>query len=422
MIRFIATIMVTLSAFALQGQIEKNYQNIYFENEVYTDYIKSVEFGHQNIELSLPIIDLNSGGVLRLEFDDIEGGFKQYIYTLVHCDRNWNPTPFRDEIEFLDGFNNEEIDNFSYSSNGYSEYTHYSLSIPNDDVRWTVSGNYLLIITDDDMEVPVLTRRFIVTEDIVNTSLKFMRPQNNMKRRSHHEMEVAINYQDLRVSRPSQELSITMLQNGNWETAKYNLTGNYERGRTLIYDQYDKYNFPALREFRNFDIRTTDSRTQYVRKIHRGIDATYVTLDTTLMRLNRNNRTENDANGYFIIDNDRYPDPDVSSEYAYVSFALACDQYVTGDIYVLGAFSDWKPREEYKLTYNAATELWTTTAQFKQGYYDYTFANVVDGVLNLENIERNWHETENEYQVIVYYSEFGSDYDRVIDVMNMSLN
>jgi len=407
--RLIPTIILVLAALALLGQNQDKYQNIYFENEVYTDYIKSVEFGHRNVALSLPIVDLNSGGILRLEFDDIEGGFKQYIYTLVHCDRDWNPTNFFDDQMFLDGFNDEEIDDFAYSSNGYSDYTHYSLTLPNDDVRWTISGNYLLIITDDDLEVPVLTRRFIVTEDIVGTSLNFTRPQKTAKHRTHHEMEVMINHEKLRISRPQQELTITMLQNGNWETAKYNLQGDYERGRTLIFDQYDVYNFPALREFRNFDIRSTDSRTQFVRRIHRGEDATYVTLDTTLQRLNRGYRTEDDANGYFIIDNDRYRDADVSSEYAKVSFALACDAPVYGDIYVLGAFSDWKPREEYKMTYDRSSQLWTATAEFKQGYYDYTFANVLEGEVSLENIDGNWYETENDYQIIVYYQEFGAE-------------
>ncbi len=417
-----ATLIIIFLGFSLFGQDEDRYQDIYFENEVYTDYIKSIEFGHNNIELSLPIIDLNSGGVLRLEFDDIEGEFKQYIYSLVHCDRDWNPTPFFDDQMFLDGFNDEEIDGFSYSSNGYSNYTHYTLTLPNDDVRWTISGNYLLIIRDDDLEIPVLTRRFIVTEDMVNTTMKFTQPQNNSKLRTHHEFDIAVNYEKLRISRPREELSITVLQNGNWETAKYNMEGNYERGKSLIYDEYDVYNFPALREFRNFDIRNTDSRTQFVRRIHRGEDATYVTLDTTLQRLNRSYRTEDDANGYFIIDNERFPDPDVSSEYAYVSFALACDNPVEGDIYVLGAFSDWKPRKEYKLTYDRATELWTNTALFKQGYYDYTFANVINGEVSLENIEGNWYETENDYQIIVYYKEFASEYDRVLDVLNVGIN
>jgi len=56
-----ATILTIILGLSLYGQDEDRYSDIYFENEVYTDYIKSVEFGHNNIELSLPIIDLNSG-------------------------------------------------------------------------------------------------------------------------------------------------------------------------------------------------------------------------------------------------------------------------------------------------------------------------------------------------------------------------
>ena len=62
------------------------FEDVLTTNEVYVDYIASVQFGHSQIPLSAPIIDLGSNGVLKLEFDDLEGEFKNYTYHLRHCD------------------------------------------------------------------------------------------------------------------------------------------------------------------------------------------------------------------------------------------------------------------------------------------------------------------------------------------------
>ena len=53
----------------------------------------------------------------------------------------------------------------------------------------------------------------------------------------------------------------------------------------------------------------------------------------------------------------------------------------------------------------------------KQGFYNYRYV-----LLNDENqiiyggIDGNFDETENEYNVIIYYRNFGERYDRVIGV------
>ena len=131
----------------------------------YVDYIKSVKLNNAGLRTSHPIIDLNSRfqGQIQLRFDDIEGGYKDYVYSIIHCDKDWYPSDL-EEIEYLEGFNGEEIDDFGYSTNGYSEYTNYSLTLPNRDLRWTISGNYLLVIRDQDTNAPVISRRFMVVE------------------------------------------------------------------------------------------------------------------------------------------------------------------------------------------------------------------------------------------------------------------
>jgi len=124
---------------------------IIYEDHVYLEHIKSVKFHHNRLITSYPIIDLNSGGRLILTFDDILGGDRDYTYKIIHCDKDWNPSDLT-EMDYLTGFNDEEIRDYEYSLGTKVDYTNYSLALPNRECGWTISGNYLLVVTDDDSD------------------------------------------------------------------------------------------------------------------------------------------------------------------------------------------------------------------------------------------------------------------------------
>ncbi len=400
-------------------------QDFVYDNNVYLDYIKSVKLSLAGLATSYPIVDLGSSfqGRMLLSFDDMEGGYKRYTYRIVHCNMYWQPSTEMEEIEYLDGFNGQDIADYSYSTNGYSDYTHYRLVLPNRDLKWTVSGNYLLIVYDDDLEIPVLTRRFMVAENKVNIGYQILKPRNVRKMDTHQEFKVTISYKNFRISQPINELYVTVLQNGNWNTGKLNMRGEYERGEKLYFDQFDKISFPALKEFRNFDIRPLSYTTEFVTSIDRDEVESTVLLDLGEKRSNRNFLDEIDANGFFILDNARYQDAFVSSEYCRVIFSLASVNPFDRDLYIVGAFNDWQAKEEYKLTYDTIRQTYFGQSYFKQGYYDYLFAlQNEDGTLDFQTIEGSWFETENDYQIIVYYREFGSFYDRILAVKNFNSN
>ena len=60
----------------------------------------------------------------------------------------------------------------------------------------------------------------------------------------------------------------------------------------------------------------------------------------------------------------------------------------------------------------------------KQGGYNYTYAFVPKGSdkATLQNVEGSHWETENEYQVFVYYRGFGERYDHLLCVTVISSN
>ena len=402
-----------------------NAQEFYYTDDVYVDYIKSVKFVHAGLETSYPIIDFGSRfqGRLHLSFDDLDGGYKRYTYRLIHCDMYWNPTPNFQEIEYLEGFNYQDINDYTYSTNGYSDYTHYRLVLPNEDIKWTVSGNYLLVIYDQDYDIPVITRRFMVAENLISIQQQFIKPRNVRKIDTHQELKLAVSYKNFRINQPRLELYATILQNGNWNTAKVALEGLVEQGQSLTFDNFDRISFKALKEFRNFDIRPLNYTTEFVNQIEQTDLQTKVLLDLAKPRNNRHFLDEIDANGFFIIDNERYADAFVSSEYCNVIFTLETPTPYLRPLYIVGEFSDWQARPEYKLEYDYENQAYIGNSFFKQGYYDYMYALLnEDGSLDFETVEGSWFETENDYQILIYYREFGSFYDRIIAVQNINSN
>ena len=418
---YIICCALTLNAFKIKAQTN----DLVYDNNIYLDYIKSVKIAHAGLETSFPIVDFDSDyqGRLLLSFDDLEGGYKRYTYRLIHCDMNWNPSTQLEEIEYLDGFNYQDINNYSYSTNGYSDYTHYRLVLPNEDVRWIISGNYLLVIYHDDLNIPVITRRFMVAETKINIMHELIKPRDVRKLDTHNELRLTLSYKNFKIVQPMTELFVTVLQNGNWNTAKNSLRGTYERGESLVFDELDQIVFPGLKEFRSFDIRPLAYTTQFVNSIEQDEIETTVFLDPNRRRSGRNALDEIDANGFFIIDNERYADPEVSSEYCRVVYNLQADYPFDRDLYIVGAFSDFQARDEYKLDYDPSQQMYIGEAYFKQGYYDYMFAlQNLDGSLDFETVEGSWFETENDYQILVYYRQFGSFYDRLIAVKSFNSN
>ena len=140
-----------------------------------------------------------------------------------------------------------------------------------------------------------------------------------------------------------------------------------------------------------------------------------MTLYTDKIRNLINFVAEKDANGNYLIGNNDYPDDSRSAEYVWVDFTLESPQLSEFNVYIVGAFNDWQCKDAFKMKYDPATNAYLGSAFLKQGYYNYTYV-VQDSYGNTSSspIDGDWYETENDYQLMVYYRPFGSRYDQLI--------
>jgi hypothetical protein len=409
-------------SFSLKAQDE----SLRYEDWIYKDHIKSVRFHVDGLVLTQPIIDLGSDVALQLSFDDLEGGVKDYVYSVVHCNADWEPSVLA-EMEYIDGFSEDRINDWRFSAKTLTPYTHYTLSLPHEDMRLTKSGNYLLKVYESGRQKTLaLTLRFLVVEPLVQITPRMVNTAAVSKLRTHQEIDFLVNYERVPIRAAQQEIRATVLQNGRWDSALPLMAPMFVRTDQLVYDFQDKIVFPGGKEFRFVDLRSLYSSTPGITTIERIEDRLEVTLEREGKRSGSAYIQYEDINGNFVVETRDQRNP-LSAEYLNVLFMLqSSEPYYDHDIYIVGKFSDWKPKQAFRMAYNNAVNAYVGTVQLKQGYYNYAFAAVPlrskDNAINFSEIEGDWYETENEYTILVYYHPLGERYDRLIGVASFNSN
>lgn len=398
-----------------------------YEDRVYLESIHSVKFHLADLYLTLPVIDLNSSAQLELTFDDLRAQGRTFTYSIIHCDVNWQPSQLT-QMEYLDGFSEMPITNYQFSFKTIVPFTHYTLNLPNQDVRWTKSGNYLLVVYDDDRpKHPAITRRFMVVDPLTQIQPQLVRPAQVSKSRTHQEIDFVVDHERLDIRTPMTEVQAVVLQNGRWGSAITGIRPAFTRYRQLVFDHQDKIVFPAGKEFRYLDLRTLRSRTENVAAIERYNDHTDVILAKDEKRLSQSYSFYQDINGQFVIESFDDSNAQLAGDYADVLFSLySPEPYYDYDVYLVGAMTDWQLRPEFKMAFNERINGYVAKPRLKQGFYNYAYAVVPQGRTDvppdLSELEGDWFETENEYTLLVYYRPFGSRYDQLIGARSFNFN
>lgn len=384
------------------------------EKEVVPPYnIKTISFS-QNVNNTIPFFRL--GENFDLQFDDLYGNEADYYYTIEQYNYDWTPSQLL-KNEYLNGLDNQRIQNYQNSLNSLQIYSHYTLSFPNRFNQIIKSGNYMVKIFDEDQEI-VFSKKFILYEDDTAIGITIRRSRDMETINQKQNIEFFIDYKDKPLQNPKENIKVSIFQNGKFNNAIHNIKPQYTIGTQMIYRYNKETQFWAGNEFLNYENKNIRGASNSVFKVTSG-DIYNTFLYTNEARKNKIYTYFPDINGNFFVNNLNTTQNTIEADYSWVYFSLLSDvNPLEKSIYVTGMFNNYQLSDEFKMEYNSNTKTFEKPILLKQGFTNYQYTLVdKNGKIDEKNaVDGNFYQTENEYIVLVYYRGGAERYDRIIGI------
>lgn len=393
------------------------------EDKNYLPSIQSAQVypatGSTTASLEPAAISIRQNTPLVLTFDELRPDFTQYQARIIHCDWNWDLSRLS-TLQYLYDFNEFPVTEYEFSENTRLPYVHYRFKVP----RVKIPGNYVVAVyRNNNPNDVVLTRRFIVydTQTIIDQAISL--PGGPVARRENQQINFTLQYGSIaNVVDASSQIKVVIRQNQRWDNAIFGLrpTGVREGLQQLEYQLFDQSNqFKGGNEFRFFDLRMVQARGQNVGSVQRDSTGIHAFLVPNEPRGMRAYSQIKDLNGQYHLTNVEYPEPSVTSEYVYTHFFLETEAPLSSPVYVAGAFTNYQPTEPYLMRHDAEAGGYLLDLTLKQGWYNYLFL-LKNEKEEMYKLEGSFSETENLYEIIIYYRPMGELYDTIIGYSEFS--
>ena len=375
------------------------------ENRIYSPQVKSLQAVVNQDWLSPAVMRLQHHDVLRVGFDELSHDYHRYVCHLEHCEADWTVSEDLFESDWLEGFNDIVIDDFERSINTTVPYTHYSMTIPNSQCRLKMSGNYRLSIIDEDLDEVILTVEFLVTEQAMTLSTAMSSNTDIDTNQCHQQVTFGLKYGNLSVTDPQEQLQTVVMQNGREDNWRWNTKPSAVSQNGLEWKHCRDLIFDGGNEYRKFEVLDPSHPTMGIDRI--VWDGEYYQAFPFLSEPRPNYLYDEDANGSFYIRNSDNRENDITSDYVWVNYRLKSPYPPQGTIIIDGRWTTEDP-DTYVMEYDTDKQLYTARILQKQGYYSYQYLLITDdGRPHPLPSEGNFFETENHYQVLVYYKGTG---------------
>ena len=394
------------------------FQDNILPDKIYDNRIKTAQLYRSGWNLSYPLIKINSTDRLELHFDLLDDEPETYYYTFIHCDKNWKESSIFPG-DYIEGFPEDMIEDYRPSFNTKINYYHYKLLFPNERISLKLSGNYIIrVYLQGYPDKPVLTKRFMITEDVAGIQSDVHRPLMTEYFNTGQQVDFTVRYQRLIVNDPYRDISCAILQNGKWIDAHMDMKPDFVGNNEIRYNSLSTINvFPGGNEYRYFDIRSIRYQSEYIRMID------FVNTNYHVYLLPSENREFKpyfywqDFNGKYYVAVQEGRNMDTDADYVYVYFTLPSTYEIReGEVYVSGALSNWEFSTGNRMTYDPVKAEYQCTMLLKQGWYNYEYIFLGNGEESAipSVFEGNHYETENDYMLLVYYRNPRERYDRLI--------
>ena len=391
---------------------------------VYSSSIGSPQLYMAGNQMQYPIIRLNSTDQMELHFDDLDdGAVKNYYCSFVLCNEDWTPADVS-EFDYVKGFSQVRIDNYTLSSVALTRYTHYQAILPDPSAIPTHSGNYLLkVYLDGDTSKLAFTKRFLVVDARTPIQSQMMQPQDYNLARAYQHIQFRVNTAPVNPPNPLDQIKVDVLQNFRWDAVMRGMKPTFATNNDLQYNNPDDLNFEGGSEWRWIDLQSFRYQSERVQSANATKTATDIVAKPDGDRSTKEYYYYKDLNGNYYLNTTEQYNPLYQTDYATVHFS-----YVPGggqaipdkDVYMIGKFAGSLLTDSNRMSWNADKGRYERSFLLKQGYYSYCYVTVdkSDPAMkpSFVQTEGNHIDTENSYVILIYYRPLGARADELVGI------
>ncbi len=396
-------------------------------DSIYTPNIYSVKLFLKGNQLSYPVLTLTGNDKVQLEFDDLDADVKNYYYTYQLCNADWTPVQIS-TMDYITGFAQNQITNYHYSSVALTHYTHYHVFLPENNSRLTLSGNYILkVYLDNDETKIAFTKRLLVVQTLVSITAQIFPPLNPQYTGTHQKLQFTVNTKSLSISNPFQQVRVVILQNNRWDNAIYMGNPSFYSGNTFQYNSDDSPLFPGGNQWRWLDLQSFRYQSDRIAHVDYLKNGSEITAKPDKDRSGQPYYYYADNNGQYYVQTTDEVNSNWQGDYGRVHFVYVPvdNAPLDGkDLYFIGEFTGYKINDATHMKFNPSSGAYEGSALMKMGFYNYAYVTLNSGDPNaspsFEMTEGNYFETENNYDILVYYHPLGGRADQLVGIYSMN--
>lgn len=391
------------------------YAQFVWQDRVYSPIVKTVKLESMDSRMLVPILNINQSEGLLLSFDELSEETHRFEYTFIHCNSDWTESSLQ-YSDYIDGFETAMVENFANSFNTLQRFVHYEQLLPNSMTRLTKSGNYILkVYVEGEPDNVVFTKRFMCMDRKAEVAAEIMQAREPALRTRCQETDVRVYANNDLFYNPNERVKVLIQQNGREDNKRF-LPLSENRGRELVYNFRQENIFDGGNVFRSFDFSSLRHRSNFIANIDYIGGENVVRLREEQIKDRSPFVEQADLKGAYYVRNEIDDDEVLHSDYAWVYFYLPKPLSLEGNYYAVGELSDWRFSQQNKFTFDNTLNKYVLRMLLKQGYYNYQILYIPNGytVGSYKEVEGNHSETQNYYNIYVYYREPGNDYDSFI--------
>ena len=365
-----------------------------------------------------PVLMMNGDDHLVVNFDYIDYDVHYLRYSVTHCNADWQPSQLV-ESEYVSGFNYADIDDYAHGEATYVHYYNYQFVLPNADMEFLVSGNYLLSVYEQDNPEDILFQtRFSVCEGKVGVYPNVTSRTDVEYNNRFQQISFDVRFKPGQVKDPYSELTCVVSQNSREDNAVTVVRPLMVGVDHVTYDHNRDLIFTAGNEFRRFETVAAHTINMGVKSIRYYNPMYHATLMVDEPRNEIQYLYDKTQFGRFTIRNaEAYGENALEADYMITHFTLDTGGKLNGgNVCLYGEFLNGYPPSQAIMKYDASSGCYTADLLLKQGAYNYMYLWVPDGswVGQTGKIEGDHYETVNEYLVKVYDRPMGERYDHFV--------